>query len=104
MLNIECVGRFCPCEERCSNQMFSQRKWAQVRSHLATQRAAGTGHEARLNPLNPCPLQLAVRRAGRKGFGLFADQDLPAGAFLIEYVGEVIEEDEFERRRKLYRK
>ena len=30
------------------------------------------------------------RRAGAKGFGLFAAQDLVAGQFIIEYVGEVI--------------
>ena len=29
------------------------------------------------------------RRAGRKGFGLFTTQDLKAGQFIIEYVGEV---------------
>ena len=29
------------------------------------------------------------RRAGAKGFGLFACEDLQAGQFIIEYVGEV---------------
>lgn len=29
------------------------------------------------------------RRAGPKGFGLFTKQDLKAGQFVIEYVGEV---------------
>jgi SET domain-containing protein len=33
-----------------------------------------------------CPLQ---RRAGAKGFGLFALEDLQAGQFIIEYIGEV---------------
>lgn len=29
------------------------------------------------------------RRAGAKGFGLFATEDLKAGQFIIEYIGEV---------------
>lgn len=29
------------------------------------------------------------KRAGPKGFGLFTKQDLTAGQFVIEYVGEV---------------
>lgn len=32
------------------------------------------------------PLQ---ERAGQKGFGLFAEQDLKEGQFVIEYIGEV---------------
>ena len=34
----------------------------------------------------PDPLQ---ERAGQKGFGLFANQDLKEGQFVIEYIGEV---------------
>ena len=33
-----------------------------------------------------CGLQ---RRAGSKGFGLFACEDLQANQFIIEYIGEV---------------
>lgn len=29
------------------------------------------------------------RRAGAKGFGLFSTEDLKAGQFIIEYIGEV---------------
>ena len=29
------------------------------------------------------------RRAGAKGFGLFSPEDLKAGQFIIEYIGEV---------------
>lgn len=52
----------------------------------------------------PCPPVAARRRrrpqkrAGAKGFGLFAGEDLKAGAFLIEYLGEVLEEEEYARR------
>lgn len=30
----------------------------------------------------------AQRRAGRKGFGLFALEDIKQGQFVIEYIGE----------------
>ncbi|KAK9817923.1 hypothetical protein WJX72_004317 [[Myrmecia] bisecta] len=74
MLNIECVEDYCPCEEQCSNQMFSKRQYA----------------------------DLEKRRAGSKGFGLFTKQDLQAGAFIIEYIGEVLEEEEYMRRKEYY--
>jgi hypothetical protein len=44
--------------------------------------------------LPACP----QKRAGAKGFGLFANADLAAGQFLIEYLGEVLEEEEYHRR------
>lgn len=74
MLNIECVTKYCPCGEKCSNQAFSKRQYA----------------------------KLEVKRAGAKGFGLFTMQDLSAGQFVIEYVGEVLEEDEYARRKEFY--
>ena len=36
--------------------------------------------------MSPFPLQ---ERAGQKGFGLFANQDLKEGQFVVEYIGEV---------------
>lgn len=33
--------------------------------------------------------EFVQRRAGPKGFGLFTNQKLSAGDFIIEYVGEV---------------
>eukprot|EP00879_Flechtneria_rotunda_P011715 GHRR01012236.1.p1 GENE.GHRR01012236.1~~GHRR01012236.1.p1 ORF type:complete len:1545 (+),score=749.24 GHRR01012236.1:1019-5653(+) len=74
MLCIECTEDFCPCEHHCTNQMFTKKQYA----------------------------RLAVRRAGPKGFGLYADEDLSAGQFLIEYIGEVLEEDEYIRRKQYY--
>ena len=38
------------------------------------------------------------KRAGAKGFGLFSCKDLSAGDFIIEYIGEVLEEEEYLRR------
>jgi hypothetical protein len=45
---------------------------------------------------------LVQKRAGPKGFGLFAEQDIKAGQFLIEYIGEVLEEEEYMRRKEYY--
>ncbi|KAG2485616.1 hypothetical protein HYH03_015679 [Edaphochlamys debaryana] len=74
MLCIECVPGFCPSEEKCTNQMFSKKMYA----------------------------KLEIRRAGAKGFGLFALEDIKAGQFIIEYIGEVLEEDEYQRRKDYY--
>ncbi|GIL91288.1 hypothetical protein Vretimale_10000 [Volvox reticuliferus] len=74
MLCIECVPGFCPSEDKCTNQMFSKRMYA----------------------------NLEIRRAGAKGFGLFALEDIKAGQFIIEYIGEVLEEDEYQRRKEYY--
>ena len=47
-------------------------------------------------------LRGAQRRAGAKGFGLFASEDIKAGQFVIQYVGEVLEEEEYMRRKVYY--
>ena len=47
----------------------------------------------------PIPMQ---KRAGAKGFGLFAAEPIKSGQFIIEYVGEVLEEDEYLRRKDFY--
>lgn len=74
MLNIECVEKYCPNGSRCLNRAFSQRRYA----------------------------SLEVRRAGKKGFGLYAKEDLKAGQFIVEYVGEVLDEEEYMRRKQFY--
>ena len=61
-----------------------------------------------LEPFKPFHLfvtvhcDLAQRRAGAKGFGLFAVEDINAGQFIIQYVGEVLEEEEYMRRKIYY--
>ena len=42
------------------------------------------------------------RRAGAKGYGLFAEVPIRAGQFIIEYVGEVLEEEEYQKRKDFY--
>lgn len=72
----ECSEVYCPHGSHCTNRRFQLKQYA---------------------PLD-------VLRAGKKGFGLFAKEDLSAGTFLIEYVGEVLEEEEYERRKQFYEK
>ncbi|XP_052884071.1 histone-lysine N-methyltransferase ASHH2 isoform X2 [Gossypium arboreum] len=74
MLNIECVQDTCPCGELCSNQQFQKRKYA----------------------------KMMWDRFGRKGFGLRMLENISAGQFLIEYVGEVLDMQAYEARQKEY--
>ncbi len=55
-------------------------------------------HDAK--PLHVWAVLVCVvqKRAGAKGFGLFAAEDMKAGQFLIEYLGEALEEEEYHRR------
>lgn len=68
------VQEYCPCGDRCTNQQFTKREYA----------------------------ALDVLRAGAKGFGLFTRDGVRAGQFIVEYVGEVLEEDEYQRRKEYY--
>ncbi|GMI78381.1 hypothetical protein HRI_001507400 [Hibiscus trionum] len=74
MLNIECVQGTCPCGDLCSNQQFQKRKYA----------------------------KLMWDRFGKKGFGLRMLENISAGHFLIEYVGEVLDMQAYEARQKEY--
>uniref|UniRef100_A0A2M4CYQ2 Putative histone-lysine n-methyltransferase mes-4 isoform x3 n=1 Tax=Anopheles darlingi TaxID=43151 RepID=A0A2M4CYQ2_ANODA len=67
---IECNPKTCPAKERCSNQRFAKRIYP----------------------------DLEVRKFEDRGHGLVTKEDLTAGQFIIEYVGEVINKKEFGRR------
>ncbi len=55
-----------------------------------------TGRCLQLPPqLRFCVPSTLQRRAGAKGFGLFAAQDLEEGQFIIQYLGEVSSCDDF---------
>lgn len=41
-------------------------------------------------------------KAGAKGYGLCAAEPIKAGQYLIEYIGEVLEEEEYNRRKDYY--
>lgn len=48
------------------------------------------------------PWNVELKYCGAKGWGAFATQDIPSGAFVVEYVGDVIDRAEVERRKKMY--
>ncbi|XP_064555972.1 probable histone-lysine N-methyltransferase CG1716 [Drosophila montana] len=73
MLMIEC-GPLCTNGERCTNKRFQ------------------------LHQCWPC----RVFRTEKKGCGITAELQIPPGEFIMEYVGEVIDSEEFERRQHLY--
>jgi [histone H3]-lysine36 N-trimethyltransferase len=73
MMRVECIDG-CHCGSDCQNQRFQKRQWAQV----------------------------SVIQTEKKGFGLRANTNLQADDFIFEYVGEVIHEGEFQKRRLRY--
>ncbi|XP_075224627.1 nuclear receptor binding SET domain protein isoform X2 [Lycorma delicatula] len=72
ILMVECNPLICPAGDRCKNQLFEKRQYP---------------------PLMP------YRTEGR-GWGLKTIVDLKKGDFVIEYVGEMIDEEEYQRRLK----
>lgn len=73
---IECTGSQCGCSKRCANRRFQRHQYA----------------------------RLDVFRAGKKGYGVRAMANIPRDAFIHEYIGEVIDETRFQRRREQYEK
>ncbi|XP_034664660.1 probable histone-lysine N-methyltransferase Mes-4 isoform X1 [Drosophila subobscura] len=70
MLFNECHPEYCLCGDRCENRMFETRK-------------------------SP---RLDVVYMNDRGFGLVCREPIAEGDFVIEYVGEVINQEEFQRR------
>ncbi|RUS84583.1 hypothetical protein EGW08_007678, partial [Elysia chlorotica] len=76
MLMIECGSR-CPCGEHCTNRRFQRKQYS-----------------------NTLPF-----KAGDKGWGLRAMEDMEeSGTFIMEYVGELLDYEEFVRRTRQYSK
>lgn len=67
---IECDPKFCPAGDKCQNQNFRKNNYAK----LETFRTLNTG------------------------WGLRAKEDIKKGNFVIEYMGDVIDEQECKRR------
>lgn len=74
-LKIECSGKSCPAGESCQNQRMQRMQYAKV-ERICT---------------------------GSKGFGVAASEDIKPGGLIGEYQGEVIDEDEFNKRKQDYR-
>lgn len=70
VLYHECNPKLCPASKLCQNQMF----------------------ESRISP------KLEVVYMKERGFGLICREPISAGTFVIEYVGEVINDAEFRQR------
>lgn len=70
IMKIECNADYCKGKENCQNQCFK----------------------------NGTKYQFEVKYTESKGFGLFAMQKIPSNQFIIEYVGEVIDKDEYNNR------
>lgn len=69
---FECEPDYCPAKDKCRNQNFSN----------------GSQFKTEIKPTN------------ERGFGLFAVDQIPAFEFIIEYVGEIINQRECDRRFK----
>uniref|UniRef100_A0A1B6KAF0 Histone-lysine N-methyltransferase n=2 Tax=Graphocephala atropunctata TaxID=36148 RepID=A0A1B6KAF0_9HEMI len=70
ILMVECNPLVCPAGEKCCNQLFEKRQYP---------------------PLQPYQSQT-------RGWGLKTLVDLKKGDFVIEYVGEMIDEEEYKKR------
>ena len=73
-LNVECNPQTCPCGSLCENQRFQKRQYP----------------------------KLQVFQAGKKGYGVLAGEYISAGAFIIEYQGEVISKEQCLQRLQEY--
>ncbi|CAB3250495.1 unnamed protein product [Arctia plantaginis] len=73
LLMIECNSR-CPVGDRCTNRRFQKRENGPLR----------------------------VFYADKKGCGVEASEDIPPGEFLMEYVGEVLDYEQFYKRAQAY--
>jgi len=65
-----CDSRACPCGDECSNRPFNQLPTPKVKVQLTENR----------------------------GYGLFLQQDVLAGDFIVEYMGEIVDDEECSRR------
>lgn len=70
MVNIECDPKLCSAGEKCQNQNFTR------------------GEQYKFQ----------LKMTESKGYGLYAEEEIPVGKFIVEYIGEVIDYTEFDRR------
>ncbi|GBP07646.1 Histone-lysine N-methyltransferase ash1 [Eumeta japonica] len=67
----ECSPQLCPCGEKCRNQRIQKHEWASGLEKFMTK---------------------------NKGWGVKTKHKIPAGDFILEYVGEVVSDKEFKER------
>ncbi|KAL3866572.1 hypothetical protein ACJMK2_043860 [Sinanodonta woodiana] len=71
MIYTECHPEYCPCEKQCSNQRIQHHQWAPGLHKFITK---------------------------DRGFGVKSTKLIKAGELIVEYLGEVVSEQEFRRR------
>ncbi|XP_066529786.1 histone-lysine N-methyltransferase ASH1L [Hoplias malabaricus] len=71
MIFAECSPNACPCGEQCDNQRIQRHEWVQCLERFRTE---------------------------GKGWGIRTKEPLRSGQFIIEYLGEVVSEQEFRSR------
>ncbi|XP_053330544.1 histone-lysine N-methyltransferase ASH1L [Spea bombifrons] len=71
MIFAECSPNTCPCGDQCNNQRIQRHEWVQCLERF---------------------------RAEGKGWGIRTKEPLKASQFIIEYLGEVVSEQEFRNR------
>lgn len=71
MVFSECSSQMCPCGERCDNQKIQRHDWTAGLQRFMTD---------------------------NKGWGVLTRDFIKTGAFILEYVGEVVSEREFKSR------
>jgi hypothetical protein len=86
LLHVECVPQRCPCGTACTNQRFQRREYCKTTLFKVRLRDSVT--EA---SLTTC---VRLLQTTNKGYGLLAGENIRAGTFVLEYVGEVITTDE----------
>lgn len=68
--SVECTNKLCFCGKDCQNQRFQKKQYSEVK----------------------------VIQTENKGYGLVAEKPISEGAFVYEYIGEVIDEATFRQR------
>lgn len=68
--SVECTNKLCFCGKDCQNQRFQKKRYSEVK----------------------------VIQTENKGYGLVAEKPISEGAFVYEYIGEVIDEATFRQR------
>jgi histone-lysine N-methyltransferase SETD2 len=76
LTNIECADDQCGCGDLCMNQRFQRREYADVSIFLTSD----------------------------KGYGMRANVDIPANTFIIEYMGDIVDAEEYKLRKERYDK
>lgn len=74
LTQVECLSKDCRCADHCQNQRFQKRQYADVE----------------------------IVKTDKKGYGLRAAESIPAESFVYEYIGEVVDPEDFHKRMRRY--